>query len=311
MFSTVTTVTGPDAEPGLAATAGMVLELLEFVAAELDVPTHGSFESYADRGPDPEAWEVVAVPEFSLPRSPGFGASCNLLTERHYFRRQGALAEASRLRARGLDVDVRPVHLLHRPQGATPLPSAVTGWNEFDVAYLIVREIAMQNLGGIDDPPLLCSAADVAAREGALRWTSRRGPALHQQAVRIERARADLQARLRLLRSRLEATYASQVSPAAKRAAKAETLAAIQSLLREAEPETVEGRLDLARLVHADLNNAHLAAVGGGPAHLGLLENVIERHRGSVRDFLGEVRALARLPAADRVAALRAAASSR
>ena len=77
--------------------------LLDFARDELEMPSGGSYELYADIGRDHLVWVVYAAPELSLEPKDWWYPVVGRQDYRGYFREDLARAEAGRLEARGYE----------------------------------------------------------------------------------------------------------------------------------------------------------------------------------------------------------------
>jgi predicted aminopeptidase len=284
----------------------LVLRVREFASRELQLPDNRSYRSYVDLHRPYAAWNVFAAPELSLkPRTWCFiVAGC--VPYRGYFARAAAERYAAALKQKGYDVYVGGV-LAFSTLGwfNDPLLNTFLDRPEADLAGLLFHELAHQKIYVGGDTGFNESFATAVELEGVKRWYERHGTPQQAEAYRQKRRRRDEFAGLVIRhRARLAEIYASNLSAAGKRAAKAR--------------EFAELRQDYAALKAAwggdatydgwfagDLNNAKLVAVGLYTQYVPAFQRLLARHDGDLAAFYRAADRLAHLPQTPRDAALR------
>jgi predicted aminopeptidase len=213
-----------------AATPGKLRERLAlsqrmraFAVTELHLPDNASYRRYADLKRPAVVWNVVAAPEFSLTLKTWCFPVVGCVGYRGYFDQAQAEAEATSLRATGLEASVYGVPAYSTLgwmnwAGGDPLLSTFINYPEGELARLIFHELAHQVVYAKDDTMFNESFATAVERLGGMRWL---------QTFASEKARADyadfnqrrVQYRALALETRraLEAVY--DKAPAAEKAA--------------------------------------------------------------------------------------------
>ena len=294
----------------LIARLDRVREIRAFASRELALPDNGSYTRYTDLGRPFVLWNVFATPALSLqPRQWCFPvAGC--VNYRGYFRETDARAEAARIRGEGDDVHVSGV-----PAYSTlgwfddPVLSSFVRWPDTEVARLIVHELAHQVLYVKDDTAFNESFAVAVEEAGLARWlATQHNAALDAQASRAQRLRVVFRSMTRELRIKLATIYASNMSDAEKRAAKAQAFADMKSDYDKAKAGDV-GLAGFERWFAQEPNNASLAALSLYSDRVPAFRVLLQEQDNDLPRFYERVRELATLPKSERDAVLIAAAS--
>jgi predicted aminopeptidase len=282
-------------------------EIRDFASRTLGLPDNGSYRTYADLRRRYVVWNVFATPEFSVePREWCFlVAGC--VGYRGYFGEADARAFANRLAKEGLDVYVGGV-----PAYSTlgwlddPVLNTFIHYPETELARLIFHELSHQVVYAPGDSMFNESFAVTVENAGVERWVAERGTADQRAAFEAaQRRKRDFAELVAGYRERLAAAYAAGERLSERRAAKA--------LLRE------EMRADYARLKQVwggfagydwwfeqPLNNAQLASVAIYTQLVPGFERLLQESQGDLPAFYAKVKALAKLPEAERRARLEA-----
>jgi predicted aminopeptidase len=282
----------------------LVNQAREFATQALGLPEGRSYREYADLGRPYPLWNVVATPEFSVePRLWCFPIT-GCVAYRGYFHEADALAAARGLRARGYDVSIGGV-----PTYSTlghlkdPVFSTMLAWPETRLVGTIFHEMAHEQLYVRGDSSFNEAYATVIAQEGLRQWLIDRDEQAQLDTVRASSARErQFSALLGRTRERLAALYRTDDSPATKRLEK-------QRLFGELKFEYSQLRSEWGSFSGYDtwfarpLNNAHLAAVATYDDCVPGLERELTV-AGSIQAFAKRARELARLPLAERRAAV-------
>jgi predicted aminopeptidase len=298
-----------DTPEALRARLGRVLEIRDFATRELALPDNGSYRSYADIGRPFVVWNVVAVPEFSIePRQWCFlFAGC--VSYRGYFSIGDAKHYASTLANGGFDVYVGGV-AAYSTLGYfdDPVLSTFVHYPEAELARLIFHELAHQVVFVSGDTVFNESFAVAVEIEGVRRWLALTGDGAQQAAFdRKQRIREEFAGLIAGYRERFATLYRTPIAPEAMRARKAglfEELERDYAALRESWGGYPAHDGWFARR----LNNAHLASIAIYTQKVPAFQALLAREGGDLARFYGAVKALADLPAAQRVAQLRALA---
>lgn len=288
-------------DAGLKIRLMRVREMRGFASRDLGLPANGSYTRYADLGRPFVIWNVFAAPELSLtPKSWCFPiAGC--VNYRGYFREAEATDEARRLKDDGEDVYIGGV-----PAYSTlgyfddPILSSFVRWPESDVARLIFHELAHQLVYLPGDSVFNESYASMVEEVGLERWLAHeRNPELLGQFERTQHRRAVFRELVRTTRARLAAIYASRAPAAQKRKEKAETFAAMKVAYDEAKAAD-PGLGGYERWFSQSPNNASLSAIALYTDRVPAFRAILREEGDDLGKFYGRVRALARLPKAER-----------
>lgn len=284
-----------------------VQQMRTFAVRELALPDNQSYRKYADLQRPFVVWNVFATEEFSVqPREWCFPiAGC--VGYRGYFREAAARQFADTLRAQGLDVFVGGV-----PAYSTlgylddPVLNTFIGYAESEVARLIFHELSHQVVYVKDDTAFNESFATAVELEGVKRWIAAHGTVEQQRA--FEEAQARKREFLTLIedhKTALAALYGQSLPAARMREEKARILG---DMLRAYE--SLKARwggfagYDFWFRQQA-LNNAQLASLALYTQHVPAFARMLGQARGDMSAFYADVRALARLPKAERAERLR------
>ncbi len=291
-------------------------EIREFATRELGLPDNGSYRRYADLGRPYVVWNVFAAPELSLEAHEWCFPVAGCVAYRGYFREDEARAEAASLAARGLDVYVGGV-----PAYSTlgwfddPLLSSFIRYPDAELARLIFHELAHQLLYVPGDSTFNESFATAVEEAGLDRWIASRPPEeaarLAVERDRSARLRAEFRHLVRGARDTLAAAYASGAPDDDKRRVKRETFDAMRAAYDRARADD-PALGGFARWFGGEggtgPNNATLASVGLYTDALPAFRALLASEGGDLPAFYDRVRALARLPKAERERALAAVA---
>jgi len=246
-------------------------------------------------------WNVFATPELSLtPRQWCFPvAGC--VNYRGYFDESEARKEASRFSADGDDVYIGGV-----PAYSTlgyfndPLLSTFIKYPETELARLIFHELAHQLLYVKDDSVFNESFAVTVEEEGVRRWlAAKHDPALETQFAAAQRYRDGFRGLIERTRARLVEVYASSAPVAAKRAGKANALAAMRDDYAALKKQWGGyGAYDY--WFAQGPNNASLAAVGLYSQKVPQFQALLAADGDDLSRFYAQVKALAALPKLER-----------
>jgi predicted aminopeptidase len=285
--------------------------LRNFAVDELKLPDNGSYRRYADLERPAVVWNVVAAPALSLTLKTWCFPVMGCVGYRGYFDRAQADALAAQLRADGWEVRVYGVPAYSTLGwsnwiGGDPLLNTFIGWPEGELARLVFHELAHQVAYAGDDTTFNESFGTAVERLGGRRWVARHGtPELQAQVLLAETRRAEFQALAQRTRDALQALYASPVDDAAKRARKAELLAAMRAehAALKAGPWGGWNGYDAW---FAQANNAYFGVLAAYTELVPQFERLFERQGGDFQRFYAEVKTLAARPMAERRARLAA-----
>jgi predicted aminopeptidase len=299
------------ADPRLPEATRARLELAQqardFAIRELALPDGRSFRDYADLGRPYAVWTVVATPEFAVEPRRWCFAVAGCVAYRGYFDEAQAEALARRLARRGDDTTVGGV-ATYSTLGRLPDPvfNTMLGWTDTRFVGTIFHELAHERLYVPGDSEFSEAFASVVEEEGARRWLLARGDSAGLDLYRAARAReAEFAALLRQARARLSRLYASGGPSDTMWIEKQRELGRLKfdySQLRARWGGFAAYDAWFAR----PLNNAHLAAVATYHDCVPGLRRELEA-AGSLPAFYAHAAALAKLPPAQRRAAVCAA----
>jgi len=236
-------------------------EIRVFAIEDLGMRGGGSYESYADPGRDHIADVVQACAALSFERYLWNYAFVGKLPYKGFFERAQAEAEAARLRARGLDVIVRPVDAFSTLGFLEdPLWSFMASYGEADLAELIIHELTHATAFRRGREDFNEELASFTGERGARAFIEAKYGADSPQARALAADRASAQAFRDFLAetaSRLEALYGSGAGETELRTGKAaiiaERAAEWRAWVAVADPEGPYARFDMG-----SVNNAYL-----------------------------------------------------
>lgn len=312
-------------------------QIRSFASQQLALPDNASYRRYADLGRSSAVWNVVAAPVDALELHRWCYPVLGCVGYRGYFAEADAQQHAARLRQLGLEVHVYGVPAYSTLGwfnwlGGDPLLNTFIRWSEPELAGLVFHELAHQLLYVQDDTAFNESFATAVQRLGTQQWlTTQASPALQAAFAAAELRRQEWRELTRSTRATLAELYAEHArSPwtAASLAARKRTVLADfhqryarlragwqqewQAVLaqRAAAAPAVATPTDPWALTDAwvaQANNASFAALGAYEDWVPAFVSMHQQAGGDWPRFYDAVRALARLPAAQRQAALCAA----
>ncbi|CAN5151693.1 aminopeptidase [soil metagenome] len=296
----------PTTDPQLRAKLERARTARRFAVTELGLPDNGSFTTYADLKRPFVVWNVFATPELSLELHQSCFPVVGCLGYRGYFSKDDADAFAATLAGDGLDVNVGGV-----PAYSTlgwfkdPLLNTFMVQSDAEVARLVFHELAHQVAYARGDTMFNESYATAVETEGVKRWFAVSGDASGAAAYAAQSARRrDFLALLYVTKDRLSAIYQSPTSDDAKRSAKREAFADLQQRYRDLRAQRWGGYAGYDRYFAQPLNNAHLASLAAYTQWVPAFDALLLEQHGDMRAFHERVRALAKMPAPDRLAEL-------
>jgi predicted aminopeptidase len=296
------------ADPATPDALRQRLELAErmraFASRELELPDNGSYRSYARLDRSYVVWNVFAAPEFSVNPIESCFPVAGCVDYRGFFARADAERYAAKQRAKGLDVFSYGV-----PAYSTlgwfddPLLSTFIGYPDWELARLMFHELAHQLVYVKGDTTFNESFAVTVEDEGVRRWLDSEGRGVELAAFREAEARkrafVDL---IEEARARLAQVYAEPLAPDAMRAAKRAEFARLAERYA-ALKERWGGYSGFDRLM-AEPNNALLASISAYTQLVPAFRRELAAAHGDLGAFYARVKALARLPKAERDAQL-------
>jgi predicted aminopeptidase len=298
-------IANPQTSPQLRDTLTEVLAAREFASRELGLPNNKSYRLYADLHRTYGVWNVVATPEFSLTPLHWCFPVVGCVSYRGYFKENAARHFASELRARGYDVtidDVPAYSTLGR--FADPVLNTMLGYGKVELAAIIFHELSHQLIYVKNDSAFDEAFAMTVEQEGVRRWLLLQGR-LEELKRFNESGERQLQylALFRRYRAQLESLYHSALPAAEMRTRKQAIFAALAGDIRAlgARLRTPDAYEDW---VAEGLNNANLASLATYFDCVPGFQRLLARDDGDLERFYASVRELARLPQAERDAAV-------
>lgn len=282
-------------------------QIRRYASENLGLPDNGSYKAFADLKRSAVVWNVFATEELSLKMHAWCFPVAGCVNYRGYFDENAARAYAAGLKEKGLDVQVAPV-----PAYSTlgwfddPLLNTFIFYPHGELARLVFHELAHQVVYVQGDSAFNESFATAVERIGVDRWLAvqpdRRW--IDQYQAHQQRKRAFLTL-LRNTKAALEGIYASDVSDAEKRSAKArafETLKADYAALKT----SWQGWSGYDRWFKEPLTNAHFASLGLYDQWVPAFLELFVRQNRDLNAFYAEVKKIAALSKEDRRANLEA-----
>lgn len=231
--------------------------LLAFAESELDMPSHGSFEQYADLGRDHVVWVVHAAPELSLEKKRWWYPVVGCQSYRGYFSATGAEKETRRLEAAGYETWTSKVDA-YSTLGyfRDPLLNTYIRREEVDLAELIFHELTHQRYYLRGNTAFNEAMAEAVAREAVRQWFVHTG---RPDMVRRYEARLDRVAQARQAigncANELQAIYATSAPDEVKRRKKAAAITDLKARLQQLRGEWGRG---LKSWIDGEINNPRL-----------------------------------------------------
>jgi predicted aminopeptidase len=304
-------IASPATPPELRRRLELAARMREFATRRLDLPDNDSYRSYADLGRPYAVWNVFAAPEFSVQPLESCFPVAGCVAYRGFFGREHAERYAAKRRAAGLDVFVYGV-----PAYSTlgwfddPLLSTFIRYPESELARLMFHELAHQVVYVKGDTTFNESFAVTVEDEGVRRWLISEGRGAELAAYREAQARKrEFVALIEDARARLAQLYAERLAPEAMRAAKRAEFAHLAERYGALKARW-GGYAGFDRLMR-EPNNALLASVSAYTRLVPAFRRELAAVHGDLGAFYARVEALARLPKAERDAALSSDLSAR
>lgn len=311
-------VANPDTPPALRQRLQVAQRARAFAVRELHLPDNASYRRYADLRRASAVWNVVAAPPYSLTLHTWCFPVLGCVGYRGYFNQKEAQAEAARLAATGLEVDVYGVPAYSTLgamnwAGGDPLLNTFVQWPEGDFVRLLFHELAHQVVYADGDTLFNESFATAVGRLGGAAWlASEASPGARTEFAASEMRREAFRRLTRATRARLAEIYtqkeASGLDTQALEAMKTEAM----QQFRARYAELADGwNLPPAQRAAYDqwvarANNASFGAQAAYDELVPAFEALFEQcHRDWPR-FYDAVKSLAGQGAAERTDALRA-----
>lgn len=302
-----------NAAPALKQRLLLAQRIRSFAVTELQLPDNASYHSYADLQRRSVVWNVVAAPEFSLTLKTWCFPVVGCVGYRGYFSEAEARAQAQALAREGLEVSVYGVPAYSTLgwlnwAGGDPLLNTFISYPEGELARMIFHELAHQVLHVKDDTLFNESFATAVERLGSERWLSVHGAvAARKEYAEFDARRQQFRALSLATRARLLDIYRTGELSVLDR----------KELIARKNRVLQDFRDDYARLKSnwggynaydawvAGANNAALGAQAAYDELVPGFEALFDREGRSWPRFYDAVRRLAKMPATERVRALK------
>jgi predicted aminopeptidase len=282
-----------------------VRDIRDFASRELGLPDNGSYRRYADLRRPYVVWNVFATPEFSVEPKEWCFPVAGCVGYRGYFSEADARGFAQSQAKAGLDVFVGGV-----PAYSTlgwlddPVLNTFIHYPETELARLIFHELSHQVAYAPGDSMFNESFAVTVENAGVERWVAQRGSAEQRGAFEAaQRRKRDFAQLVARYRERFAAAYADSAHTDERRAAKARLQEQMRAEYAQLK-ETWGGFAGYDWWFDGPLNNAQLASVALYTELVPGFERLLQESGGDLSAFYAKVKALARLPEAQRRARL-------
>ena len=298
-------VQDPATKPELAARLRLAQQARQFASQSLGLPDNRSYTSYVDLHRDYVVWNVFAAPRYSVEPVLYCFPIAGCVAYRGYFNEAAAKAEVARLQQRSYDVEIGGVSA-YSTLGwfADPILSSMLRWDDDELDSTIFHELAHQLIYVKDDTAFNESFATFVQTEGLREWRQSRG--LPAQDDRTQAMDAGFTRLVLDLRERLKTLYASGVGEPAMEAGKQREIAAFRQRYRQWRDHDWPQEHSYDAWVAAPINNARLLPFGLYDQWTASFGVLFQRAESSWPAFYAGVRALAKLPRAQRELQLQA-----
>jgi predicted aminopeptidase len=289
----------------LKAKLERVREIRAFASRELGLPDNGSYRRYADLKRRFVVWNVFAAPEFSVEPKEWCFPVAGCVGYRGYFSEADAKAFAEELTRQGLDVYVGGV-----PAYSTlgwlddPILNTFISYPEAELARLIFHELSHQVAYAPGDSTFNESFAVSVENEGVKRWIAQRGTPEQRTAFEASQQRKrDFAELVTDYRTRFAQAYAAATDDGGRRSAKARLQESMRADYAQLKASW-GGFAGYDWWFAQPLNNAQLASVALYTQLVPAFDALLDACKGDLPVFFERVKALAKLPEAERRARL-------
>lgn len=286
-------------------------QIRDFAISELKLPDNASYRRYADLQRQAVVWNVVAAPELSLTLKTWCFPLVGCVGYRGYFSRAPADFEAEQLKTEGWETSVYGVPAYSTLgwtnwMGGDPLLNTFLHWPDGELARLLFHELAHQVAYSSDDTMFNESFAAAVERIGGRIWLARHAtPAARAEFEALDQRRRTFRQLTAAYAARLRSLYKSALPDEAKRAQKAELMAALRAEYQQVKAEQWGGFAGYDGWF-ARANNAALGVQAAYDELVPAFERLFEAQGRDFTRFYAEVRRLAALPKDQRRALLAA-----
>ncbi len=295
----------PGTSDTLKAQLTRTREIRAFAVQELGLPDNGSYKSYADLKRPYVMWNVIATPELSLKPVQWCFPVAGCVDYRGYYQKVDAEQFAANLHKQAYDVRVSGV-----PAYSTlgwfndPVLSSFIHLPEAEVARMVFHELAHQVAYAPGDSPFNEAFATAVEEIGVALWLDAQGDAAMREQYRVYRQRKqDFLELLSRYRHQLDAVFEGPETVAEKRARKAQLFAAMKQDYDLMKSGPWGGYAGYDRWFSEPISNAHFALVSTYQDLVPAFQHLYARS-GSLSQFYGRVKALAKMEKSQRRSAL-------
>jgi predicted aminopeptidase len=203
----------PQTPAPLRQRLSLAQEIRQYAVTQLQLPDNASYHRYANLPRRYVVWNVVAAPEFSLTLKTWCFPVAGCVGYRGYFSEADAQAEASRLRATGLEVSVYGVPAYSTLGwmnwlGGDPLLSTFVNYPDGELARMLFHELSHQVLYVADDTVFNESFATAVERLGGEAWLAQQAsPQARADYLVFNTRRQQFRALTRATRDKLAQIY--------------------------------------------------------------------------------------------------------
>ncbi len=296
----------PAADPALRRRLDEVRTARDFASRELGLPDNDSYRSYADLGRPFVVWNVFAAPALSMRPEHWCMLLVGCVSYRGYYAREDAERYAEELRTRGFDTYVGGV-----PAYSTlgylndPVLNTFLRFGETETARTIFHELAHQVVFVSDDSVFNESFATTVENEGLRRWFSwRANPAQYDAFRDHQRRKTQFGELVDRYRRKLGEQFARLTGGDEALSAKTRTYDELRHDYAELKASW-GGYAGYDKWFAEGLNNAKIASLGIYTQLTPAFEALLEQEGRDLPRFYRRVAALAELPRAERMAALK------
>ncbi|MFK5925577.1 MAG: aminopeptidase, partial [Desulfuromusa sp.] len=273
---------------------------------ELGLPDNDSYRCYADIGRPYAVWNVVAAAEFSLEPKQWCFPIAGCVSYKGYFKRAKAEKLAIRLQTENFDVDLYGVQAYSTLNWFDdPILNTFIASSDARLAGLLFHELAHQLIYIPGDTPFNEALAMTVQIEGVRRWfLQTANPEKWRQFLGHQDQNAVFQNYLQGIHEQLRKLYQNNFPVAQMRKKKQQIIA---KALADFDQLKRSGELGhgFDRWMARGLNNARLASIATYRELIPGFQALLKQCQGKLGCFYGQVRALSKLPRAERLAQLK------
>lgn len=303
-----TIIADPDVDLQLRDRLSRVVILRDFASRELKLPDNKSYTSYADLQRPYAVWNVFASPELSVELKKWCFIKAGCVGYRGFFSQAKADRYAEKLKDEGYDTYVGGIRAYSTLGWFNdPILNTFIGSPEMDLARLIFHELAHQVVYVPGDTVFNESFATAVEHEGVARWFESNGSVSEQVAFNVRHEMEAVFTELVLdHRKQLQVVFASDISDAEKRAAKAQIFDDLHEEYRQIKA-TQPAFSRYEAWFKLQPNNARLATVAIYTQLLPAFQALLEQQDGDMAQFFTVVKEISQLTKDERTVVLQTA----